>query len=44
MRVERQLLRLGEYLLSRACQQLPQDIRDERYREWAGLLVSAVGV
>ena len=26
--------RLGEYLVGRACQQLPRDIREERYREW----------
>ena len=38
MRGERQLLRLGEYLVSQACQQLPQDAREERYREWAAEL------
>jgi hypothetical protein len=38
MRGERRLLRLGEYLVRRACQQLPQDIREERYREWAAEL------
>ncbi len=38
MRAERGLLRLGEYLVGRACQRLPQDIRDERYREWAAEL------
>ena len=38
MRVERQLLRMGEYLVGRACQRLPQDIRAERYREWAAEL------
>jgi hypothetical protein len=38
MRAERQLLRLGEYLVSRACQRLPRDIRAERYREWAAEL------
>jgi len=38
MRGERPLLRLGEYLVSRACQRLPQDIREERYREWAAEL------
>jgi hypothetical protein len=38
MRGERQLLRLGEYLVSRSCQQLPQDVREERYREWAAEL------
>ena len=38
MRGERQLLRLGEYLLRRACQRLPRGIRQERYREWAAEL------
>ena len=38
MRGERHLLRLGEYLVGRACQQLPQDIREERYEEWAAEL------
>src|SRR6516162_2403442 len=38
MRGERRLLRLGEYLVGRACQQLPQDVREERYREWAAEL------
>src|SRR4029077_19154075 len=38
MRGERQLLRLGEYLVGRACQRLPPDIRAERYREWAAEL------
>jgi hypothetical protein len=38
MRGERQLLRLGEYLVRRACRQLPQDAREERYREWAAEL------
>jgi hypothetical protein len=38
MRGERQLLGLGEYLVRRACQRLPQDIRPERYREWAAEL------
>jgi hypothetical protein len=38
MRAERQLLRLGEYLVRRACQHLPQDTREERYREWAAEL------
>jgi hypothetical protein len=31
---ERPLLRLGEYLVRRACQRLPRDVRDERCREW----------
>jgi hypothetical protein len=35
---ERRLLRLGEYLVRLACQRLPQDIREERYREWAAEL------
>ena len=38
MRAERQLLRLGEYLVGRACQRLPKNIREERYREWAAEL------
>ena len=38
MRAERQLLRLGEYLVGLACQQLPQDVREERYEEWAAEL------
>ena len=38
MRAERQLLRIGEYLVGRACRRLPEDIRDERYREWAAEL------
>ena len=38
MRAERQLLRLGEHLVRRACRQLPGDVREERYREWAAEL------
>jgi len=38
MKGEHQLLRLGEYLVGRACQRLPQDIREERYAEWAAEL------
>jgi hypothetical protein len=38
MRGERQLLRLGEYLVGRACRRLPRDIRHERYQEWAAEL------
>jgi hypothetical protein len=38
MRAERQLLRIGEYLVGRACKRLPQDIREERYREWVAEL------
>jgi hypothetical protein len=35
---ERRLLRIGEYLVRRACQQLPPNAREERYREWAAEL------
>jgi hypothetical protein len=38
MRGEGQLLRLGEYLVRRACHRLPQDTREERYREWVAEL------
>jgi hypothetical protein len=38
MRGERQLLRLGEYLVGRACRRLPRDVREERCREWAAEL------
>lgn len=38
MRGERQLLRLGEYLVGRACQRLPPETRHERYREWVAEL------
>jgi hypothetical protein len=38
MRGERQLLALGECLVRRACRQLPEDVRDERCREWAAEL------
>jgi hypothetical protein len=38
MRGERLLLRTGEYLVGRACQRLPPDIREERYREWSAEL------
>jgi hypothetical protein len=38
MRGERALLRLGEYLVGRACRRLPPGARDERYREWAAEL------
>jgi len=38
MRAEQQLLRVGEYLVGRASQRLPRDIRAERYREWAAEL------
>lgn len=32
------MLRLGEYLVRRACHRLPHDTREERYREWAAEL------
>jgi hypothetical protein len=35
---ERQLLRIGEYLVSLACRSLPPGIRRERYQEWAAEL------
>jgi len=38
MRGERRLLRLGEYLVARACQRLPREVREERCREWAAEL------
>ena len=38
MRGERRLLRIGEYLITRACRRLPAETRDERYREWAAEL------
>jgi hypothetical protein len=38
MRGERQLLRIGEYLVRRACRPLPPDVREERCREWAAEL------
>ena len=38
MRGERRLLRAGEYLVRRACQRLPRDVREERCREWAAEL------
>jgi hypothetical protein len=38
MRGERQLLRLGEYLVRGASRRLPQEIREERYQEWAAEL------
>jgi len=38
MRGERQLLRVGEYLVRQACQRLPPDVRAERCREWAAEL------
>jgi hypothetical protein len=38
VRGERHLLRLGEYLVRRACQRLPRDTREERCREWTAEL------
>jgi DivIVA domain-containing protein len=38
MRGERRLLRLGEYLIARACRRLSAQTRDERYREWVAEL------
>jgi DivIVA domain-containing protein len=38
MREERRLLRIGEYLIARACRHLPAEARDERYREWVAEL------
>ncbi len=38
MRAERTLLSIGDYLVSRACQQLPRAIREQRHREWAAEL------
>jgi hypothetical protein len=38
MRGERALLRIGEYLVGRACRHLPRGVRDERYREWVAEL------
>ena len=38
MRGEDRLLRVGEYLIARACRHLPAEARDERYREWVAEL------
>jgi DivIVA domain-containing protein len=38
MRGERRLLRIGEYLIARACRHLPAGARDEWYREWVAEL------
>jgi DivIVA domain-containing protein len=43
MRGERRLLRIGEYLIARACRHLPAEARDERYREWAAELPAILG-
>src|ERR1700722_5590457 len=38
MKGERTLLRIGGYLVGRACQRLPRKIRDDRCREWTAEL------
>jgi hypothetical protein len=38
MRAEPALLRIGEYLVRRACHRLPPETRGECYREWAAEL------
>jgi hypothetical protein len=38
MRGERRLLRIGEYLVARACRRLPAGTREERCREWSAEL------
>jgi hypothetical protein len=38
MRGERALLRIGEYLVGRACRHLPRKIREDRYLEWVAEL------
>jgi hypothetical protein len=38
-----QLLRLGEFLVGRACRRLPPEVRAERYREWVAELPAIVG-
>ena len=43
MRGERRLLRIGEYLIARACRHLPAEARDERYREWVAELPAILG-
>jgi DivIVA domain-containing protein len=43
MRGERRLLRIGEYLITRACRRLPAGTRDERCREWAAELPAILG-
>jgi hypothetical protein len=43
MRGERRLLRIGEYLIARACRHLPAGARDERYREWVAELPAILG-
>jgi len=36
--VNGQVLRIAEWLIARACRRLPEDVRDERYREWTAEL------
>jgi hypothetical protein len=43
VRAARQLLRLGEYLVGRACRRLPPEVRAERYREWTAELPAILG-
>ena len=43
MRGERWLLRVGEFLVSRAAASLPAAVRDERRREWAAELPVILG-
>jgi DivIVA domain-containing protein len=43
MRGEPRLLRIGEYLIARACRHLPAEARDERYREWVAELPAILG-
>jgi hypothetical protein len=43
MRPARHLLRVGEYLVGRACRHLPHEVRAERYREWAAELPAILG-
>jgi hypothetical protein len=38
VRGERGLLRIGEYLIGRACRRLPRETRADRYQEWAAEL------
>ena len=38
MRGERALLRIGVYLVGRACRRLPRETREDRYQEWAAEL------
>ena len=38
MSAERRLLRIGEYLVRRACRRLPRGVRQDRYEEWTAEL------